>query len=234
MNTKLLKIIVADNDKYVREIITNLLDNSHYNLSYSDTESELLSTIKSNTIDILIMDATFSKSCSIYDFVTNIKNISNKTEIILMYDSSNKIEKNKIEKLPILDVIIKSFEKDKLLILFDRLKIKILSQSQSSNNNNNNNIDVSLKGIYDYVHPHSTINNAFNIGLDKNNLSDGYKYKLKQELESILDVEIKNTIDRYVAEYSKKYLEPTLSEMVPKMAQSILENEIKKIGQDIV
>ncbi|MBF0362682.1 MAG: response regulator [Oligoflexia bacterium] len=203
---KRINILVADPDRSTREIISKTLEHDNFDLSYCENENDLMITLKNIHFDILILDANLSKIYSIDQFIILLKKMSPSTNIILLYDSSTKINPQKIKNLPIMDVLIKSFEKEKLLMIIDRFMVGCdLQDIQSSN----------LK--YDFVHPQD----------------DGFKQKLKKEIESILEIEIKNTIDLVVAEYSNKHLEHTLKDIVPKMAQSILEKEIKKIGEEI-
>lgn len=109
------KILVADDSLTIQKVIGITLANSGYELTECTKEEDLLSKVKSNQYDLVLLDFNLSEQKSGYDLSLEIKKALPKAGLIIMLGTFDTVDESKFADYGINDKIIKPFESAKFI-----------------------------------------------------------------------------------------------------------------------
>lgn len=109
------KVLVADDSLTIQKVIGITLANSGYELVECLNENDLLSKVKSNQYDLILLDFNLSDSKSGYELAKEIHKHQNTTPILVLLGTFDTIEENKFKENGISDKIVKPFESSKFI-----------------------------------------------------------------------------------------------------------------------
>jgi CheY-like chemotaxis protein len=109
------KILVADDSLTIQKVIGITLANSGYELTECTKEEDLISKVKSNEYDLVLLDFNLSEQKSGYELSLEIKKILPKAGLIIMLGTFDTVDESKFSDYGINDKIIKPFESAKFI-----------------------------------------------------------------------------------------------------------------------
>ncbi len=109
------KILVADDSLTIQKVIGITLANSGYELTECTKEEDLISKVKSNQYDLVLLDFNLSEQKSGYELSLEIKKILPKAGLIIMLGTFDTVDESKFSDYGINDKIIKPFESAKFI-----------------------------------------------------------------------------------------------------------------------
>ncbi len=129
MSNEFNTILVADDSLTIQKVIKITLSDQDYEILECLTEKQLMSTLKEQSIDIVLLDFALSEVISGYDLARNIKKASPDCDILMMYGAFDNIDEKQLKEIGIEKKIVKPFESGK----FTKLINEILEAKKSKN-----------------------------------------------------------------------------------------------------
>lgn len=109
------KILVADDSLTIQKVIGITLANSGYEITECTKEEDLISKVKSNQFDLILLDFNLSEQNSGYELSLEIKKQLPKAGLIIMLGTFDTVDESKFSEYGINDKIIKPFESAKFI-----------------------------------------------------------------------------------------------------------------------
>ncbi|MFN8369953.1 MAG: response regulator [Bacteriovoracaceae bacterium] len=121
MSNEFSKILVADDSLTIQKVIKITLSDQDYEVLESLTEKQLMETLKSQSIDIVLLDFALSEVISGYDLARNIKKASPDCDILMMYGAFDNIDDKQLKEIGVEKKIVKPFESGKFTKLINEI-----------------------------------------------------------------------------------------------------------------
>ncbi len=96
------KILVADDSLTIQKVIGITLANSGYELTECTKEEDLISKVKSNQYDLVLLDFNLSEQKSGYELSLEIKKILPKAGLIIMLGTFDTVDESKFSPFSII------------------------------------------------------------------------------------------------------------------------------------
>lgn len=109
------KILVADDSLTIQKVIKITLADKDYSIEESLDSDDLLSKIKKNSYDLILLDINLSEEKTGYDLVSEIKSFSPSTPVLLMLGTFDNLDSEKASLAGVDDSIVKPFESSKFI-----------------------------------------------------------------------------------------------------------------------
>ncbi len=109
------RVLIADDSLTIQKVIGITLANSGYELIECTNEEDLLSKVKSNHFDLILLDFNLSDTRSGYDLSKQVFNINPTAAIIVMLGTFDSIDEAQFSSCGIADKIVKPFESSKFI-----------------------------------------------------------------------------------------------------------------------
>ncbi len=109
------KILVADDSLTIQKVIGITLANTGYQLTDTLNESDLISKVKAENFDLILLDFNLSESTNGYELAKTIKSIRPNAKILILLGTFDSIDEEKFSEFGISDKIVKPFESTKFI-----------------------------------------------------------------------------------------------------------------------
>ena len=115
------KILVADDDKSIREVLAELLESYNYKVVQADNGTKLLSVYNTHPdLDLLIVDNKMPDVDGV-DCIKQIRLFNNEVPIILSTGSCSEMDKDEVDELRLNAVLNKPYDFNSMLNVVDGL-----------------------------------------------------------------------------------------------------------------
>ncbi len=109
------KILVADDSLTIQKVIGITLANTGYQLTDTLNESDLMSKVKAENFDLILLDFNLSETTNGYELSKTIKSVRPNAKILILLGTFDSIEEDKFSEYGIADKIVKPFESTKFI-----------------------------------------------------------------------------------------------------------------------
>ncbi|MBF0298781.1 MAG: response regulator [Oligoflexia bacterium] len=140
----LYKILVADDSLTIQKVVKIILDEKHFEITEATDTSSLISEVKNQHFDLILLDFNLSEEDSGYALVQKIKKIRSQSKIIIMYGVFDVVDEKSLIESAIEGKIIKPFDSETLKTICTHTlesESNVISSDNNNDNNNNNNND---------------------------------------------------------------------------------------------
>lgn len=132
MNKAICTILVADDDKYVRDDLAELLKSTGYSVLFSSSAKETLEKVIGNRPNLVLLDIKFP-DCADLSLLKQIKTLANEVEVIILTSQADDVYLvDAAIRLGVYDYVAKPFFSSELLNRIDKaLQLQHLSRQSA-------------------------------------------------------------------------------------------------------